>query len=675
MTDITSIFGGSFKRPEPLPDRHHRPPEEQIIDAIAGAGLVPPQHIVMDGKIHRFSSDGKRGGDSGWYVVHSDKICAGAFGCWKQGMTTTWAQDVGRELTAFEQMEHARKVRAARSAADEERQKRRETAQETASDIWGNVSPASDDHPYLQKKGVASHGLRVSGDGRLIVPMMNPDGEIVSLQFISDTGEKRYLGGGAAEGCFHAIHGAGDNAYVAEGYATAATIHELTGATVYVSFSAGQLKAVAKTARGYHEGELVIVADNDTTGRSAAADAAQATKSRVVVPPLDGMDANDYAQAGYDLSALLSPPADDWLIPADAFCEQPAPIRWLIKGWIQRDALIMVHGPSGGGKTFVVLDMCLHMASGKGDWHGSICRPGPVVYLAGEGHHGLRGRIAGWRQHNGVKSLDMWLSKAGTDLNTPEGYTKTRQALLSLPEPPAVIVVDTLHRFLLGDENSAQDAKTMLDACNSLQNEFGAAVVLVHHTGVSEDSQHRARGSSAWRGALDIEISIVPATEEEPIQIIQRKMKDGELSQPIAAMLESVFIEDWWDEDGEQVSTAVITTEHISIAAKADPKVSKYESNFMSAWRDCGSEMVNSCPYLTRAALKDWLIQHVTDSDRTVKNMLDKSRDGSMIKSLLDGQKIRILGSGWIKIQDGFGAADALLNPAPKSPQLAPRGF
>jgi hypothetical protein len=48
------------------------------------------------------------------------------------------------------------------------------------------------------------------------------------------------------------------------------------------------------------------------------------------MPPVEG-DANDYHQSGGDLAGLLFPPADDWLVPADSFSEQPAPIRWQIK--------------------------------------------------------------------------------------------------------------------------------------------------------------------------------------------------------------------------------------------------------------------------------------------------------------------------------------------------------
>lgn len=159
---------------------------------------------------------------------------------------------------------------------------------------------------------------------------------------------------------------------------------------------------------------------------------------------------------------------------------------------------------TGSGKTFLVLDWALRMAAGADNWLGHRVCPASVVYLAGEGHHGLRGRIAAWKQHaKPPRPLDMWISKAGCDLNTPTGYQRVTESIRLLPASPDLIVVDTLHRFLAGDENSAEDAKGMLDACAGLMAEFGCSVLLVHYTGVADEAQHRARGSSAWRGALD----------------------------------------------------------------------------------------------------------------------------------------------------------------------------
>jgi hypothetical protein len=346
--------------------------------------------------------------------------------------------------------------------------------------------------------------------------------------------------------------------------------------------------------------------------------------------------------------------AQAWLIPADDFASKPAPISWLVKGWWQADALIMVHGPSGGGKTFAVLDWALRMAAGLEDWNGCKVRPGPVVYLAGEGHHGLRGRVAAWKQHHGVKSLRMWLSKAGCDLDTPEGYQRVALAIRELPERPGVIIVDTLHRFLSGDENSSQDARRMLDACARLMAEFACSVVLVHHTGVSDEAQHRARGSSAWRGALDIEISVVPPKGDGPIEIVQRKSKDAELAAPVFAQLLSVQIEGWFDEDGVAVTSAVLTAAEgeATPMRKKPSKVDEARQKFERAWAFGGMEMRGDRPYVSRSAMKTWMVENCDFTERTVRNQLNPSRDDGLISKLIAAGCITAHEHGWIVADD-----------------------
>lgn len=644
MTDITSIFGGKFTPPDPPKEQYTQPPEQQFIDAIDQAGYTPPGHIAFDGKVRRFSSDGRKRGDSGWYVAFEGKVCAGAFGCWKDDSSISWRQDIGRELSITEQMEHAQRMRDARAQAAADRKRKQETAAGTVNEIWSNASEASDDHPYLQNKGVSNHGLRVSGDGRLIAPMIDANGELSSLQYIPAEGDKRYHSGASVEGCYFCLPGQGDTVYVAEGYATAASIFEATGATTYVAFSAGQLSAVTGTARAAHKGDLVIVADNDTsgTGQAAAQKAATAHHARIITPPIEGMDANDYAQT-HDLTSLLAPPADDWLIPANDFASKPSPIRWLIKHHLQRDALHMVHGPSGGGKTFMVLDQCCAIASGIPAWCGHKVRSGPVVYLAGEGHHGMRGRVAAWMQYNRVDSLNMWISKAGTDLNTPDGYNRVRTSVMALPEQPSLIVVDTLHRFLAGDENSAQDAKTMLDACNGLMAEFSCSVLLVHHTGVNDEAQHRARGSSAWKGALDIETSVIAGTEDAPMQVVQRKMKDGELQKPLFMRITPVELP-WEDEDGEAVTSAVVVQDEDYQPSKGEGEAhAQARKLFESAWNKMG-DLAQGIPYLTESA---WREYHRSQNEDKKPDAIKKSFQRQK-KSLLDSEFLAVSGAGFV---------------------------
>jgi len=493
------------------------------------------------------------------------------------------------------------------------------------------------------------------------VPLFLADGSLSSVQYIGD--EKRYHPGAVTRGCSWTLGEIDDGTiFVAEGFATAATIHEVSNRPVVIAYSANNLPTIVGQLREQHgdQRDIVIVADNDASGvgRNKADEAAARYGARIVMPPELG-DANDYHLAGHDLHALLFPPSDGWLDEMDAFSEQPAPVKWLIRHWAQADSMMMVHGPSGGGKTFLVLDMALSIASmgAVPEWQGNKVYHGPVVYLAGEGHHGLRGRVAAWKQHRGIKKLRGWISKHGVDLNTAPGYQKAADAIRALPEPPTLIVVDTLHRFLAGDENSAQDAKTMIDACGGLMKEFGCSVLLVHHTGVAAEAQHRARGSSAWKGALDIEISVVPPDDQGgPIQVIQRKSKDAEMAEPINGALEVVEIAGWFDDDGEKVTSAVFV-EGEEVQPQESSALARHKKTFERAWWAGHAQVSDDGrPYVAKEDLREKLLED-GNAESTVRQMMKPSVTNKLIGALINSEQIAPESAGWSVIDNVWASA------------------
>ena len=652
MADITHIFEGGFVPP---PDKPYTRPEDQLREAIIAANMTPPDEIIMDGQIHRFRSSPKGKDKSGWYVIFSNGVPMGRFGCWRLGIEGSFKADVGRKLTAAEEMTFIKRMAEAKAIRDAEVKRQREMAANVVETIWEECTAAHPEHPYLKRKGIGVHGARVTGDGRLAVPLYDDDGDLSSLQYISADGKKLYHAGGATGSRYWMLGEIDKTLYIAEGFATAATIREATGKPVVVAYSASNLVPVTEIMRRKYgvTQDIVIVADNDASGVGLryAEQASAKYGARVVMPPEQG-DANDYVQAGHDLLTLLEPPKDDWLVSADEFAEKPAPITWLVKSWLQAQALIMVHGMSGGGKTFVMLDWCLRIASGMEEWFGHKVRAGTVVYLAGEGHQGLRARIASWKQHHGIKSLNMWLSKDGCDLNTPAGFQRVLDHIRGLTHKPSIIVVDTLHRFLLGDENSAQDTKTMLDACGALMREFDCSVALVHHTGVSSEAQHRARGSSAWRGALDIEISILPATESKPMEIHQRKSKDAELAQPVYAKLEQVAIDGWLDEDGQPVTSAVLVEAEKPKQEKKESTFNTWRKIFDEAWWASGAELSDGKPYVTRSALLDYMVGKLGTAEKTAEKNLKPSVKEGLVFALVPGGYLEPYDKGWVVVSD-----------------------
>ena len=84
-------------------------------------------------------------------------------------------------------------------------------AAKRAQTIWER-SNQCDIHPYLEKKGVASYGLRQSISDTfgakqdcLIVPGYNRNLNIQTIQYISADGDKRYLRGAKAKGAFFMV--------------------------------------------------------------------------------------------------------------------------------------------------------------------------------------------------------------------------------------------------------------------------------------------------------------------------------------------------------------------------------------------------------------------------------------------------------------------------------------
>ncbi|MDM3356910.1 primase-helicase zinc-binding domain-containing protein [Citrobacter sp. Cb004] len=165
--------------------------------------------------------------------------------------------------------------------------------------------------------------------GDVVVPLYDDTGALVNLQLINADGLKRTLKGGQVKGACHIIEGkkqAGKRLWIAEGYATALTVHHLTGETVMVALSSVNLLSLASLARHkYPAGQIVLAADRDLNGdgQSKAAAAADACEGIVALPPVFG-DWNDaFMQKGEEATRkaiydAIRPPAQS---PFDTMSE------------------------------------------------------------------------------------------------------------------------------------------------------------------------------------------------------------------------------------------------------------------------------------------------------------------------------------------------------------------
>lgn len=287
-------------------------PIEHFRLAIAAAGLEVPDSINADGAIHRFSTNGRRGDDSGWYMLHTDGIAAGAFGCWREGLTQTWCAKSDNAMTDAEREAHRQRIKAMKAQREADLSAAQQQASQTAAVLWQGATVAPAAHEYLTRKGIQPHGVKFDGH-RLLIPMRDTAGTLHSLQTIAPDGDKRFMPGGRVKGCYHSIGKPAGVLIVCEGYATGASIHEATGHAVAVAFNAGNLEPVALALRAkYPDLKIIIAADDDhltdaNPGMTKAHAAALAVGGLVAVPsfpagrPDKATDFNDLHQlAGAD---------------------------------------------------------------------------------------------------------------------------------------------------------------------------------------------------------------------------------------------------------------------------------------------------------------------------------------------------------------------------------------
>lgn len=350
------------------------------------------------------------------------------------------------------------------------------------------------------------------------------------------------------------------------------------------------------------------------------------------------------------LDATKAETQEYYFTRATSYLSQPAPLRWVIKGWMPDGGVTMVYGESGVGKTFITLDMACHIAADL-QWHGKKTRAGLVVYMAGEGNYGIRQRVAAWCKAHNVNALDnLLISNKAIDIDSPAAAAQIINAVHEITTDDAVaIFIDTVNNHMSGDENSAKDTRNMLNACQIVSRALNSSICLNHHTGHAADSKQRARGSSAWKASLDA--SILVAKNEDSIEISCTKMKDAEVPAPFYGKLDVVPL-GWIDEDGEEIKGAVFKIDNAP-PVKKDKKesgINKHVKLFENSWWASGAEVKDDAPYLSRSALLNYLIQHQNISEASAKVYIKPSANGKLIADLLLAEIISAHEHGWIVI-------------------------
>jgi putative DNA primase/helicase len=306
-------------------------PQEEFTKAVREAGLTIQGEAIMNGKMQRVPVEGDHHGQtSGAYKGHLDGHPAGFIQNFKTGFKANWkSSQKTAVITPEEQRQLSKQVAEKQIERDFKLSLTYKNTALKLNAFW-EQNQKTGSHPYLDKKEVNAYGvkLNISGDlelsgdepsqpaqhfskkGNLLVPILDIDGKIWSVQSISPDGDKYLPKGSTIQGNAFPIGDpkSSDVLLFAEGYSTGATLHELTGLPTIVTFSSGNMPEVAqKYKERYPQKTLVFAGDNDHTkepnknvGVLKANEAAERTQGYTLIPSFkknqQGTDWNDKAR-------------------------------------------------------------------------------------------------------------------------------------------------------------------------------------------------------------------------------------------------------------------------------------------------------------------------------------------------------------------------------------------
>ena len=280
---------------------------ERFLGAIRSYGLEPPPLIETEMFV-RFPGYRKgRGNKAGWYFLQADECC-GWFGDWSTGLFESWLSDNNRLNHSRKGKGRSRSTHVGNPNENIKLAEKHRVAGQRAREIWRRARDVDPEHRYIRSKRIRPLGAK-SYQTALVIPVVNFQRSLTSLQFIAPDGGKRLLSGGQKKGCFIPVADRlkfSERILICEGWATACTLADWEpSSSVLAAIDAGNLMSVTLGARArWPSSELVVAGDDDrltpgNPGATKARAAAIAANALLAMPkwgtdlPIHLSDFND----------------------------------------------------------------------------------------------------------------------------------------------------------------------------------------------------------------------------------------------------------------------------------------------------------------------------------------------------------------------------------------------
>jgi hypothetical protein len=318
--------------------------------------------------------------------------------------------------------------------------------------------------------------------------------------------------------------------------------------------------------------KIVICADNDSSGIGMSK--AKECGVDIVLPTIDG-DFNDMmSEKGIDAVRDIvfgKVKQEGLFITIEDMMAGIKKPNWLIKGILERGSMNLLFGESGAGKSLFAMDWAFCAATGR-NWHGhKIKEELKTLIIMGEGLRGASMRFKALSQKYGEAPKNIRLSRRSINLLDSKEADDILKIVAELDFKPDIIIIDTLHRNMVGDENSSEDMAMYFKSIELLARRLDAAIVTVHHSGHGDKG--RSRGSSSIKAAMDAEFCVTK--NGDGITFSCTKSKDFGFGTDMSFIIKEVELEGevFYDaDDDKQITSVYLEYQGVAKKEKSLPK-------------------------------------------------------------------------------------------------------
>ena len=254
------------------------------------------------------------------------------------------------------------------------------------------------------------------------------------------------------------------------------------------------------------------------------------------------------------------------------------PTEWLVYNLIEDKSMNTIYGASGSTKSFLAIDMGMHLALGM-DWFGyEVYKPIPVIYVAVEGGGGLLKRIKGWiKTHNNITPKNFIIDR---DVIKPKDPKSIQSFIDEYKDrgKNSMIIVDTLNANARasGIEENSSEMGLVVDAFQTINNALNSSYTLIHHTG--KDETKGMRGHSSVHASMD---TIIKVEKKDSFCTWNlEKLKEGE--DGVTYSYDTSVVETTEDTKGNMQTTLVIKPKNL---IKKEEKRIEFRGNQKPIWR------------------------------------------------------------------------------------------